>query len=88
VRPQIGTHLFEGIDYARLHVQRVQAVQEQQVREQFVLGKNVEDPLPLLPLSDHVHHACQTLTVEFQKNPYYLRSFGPGVRVLEGFDLL
>jgi hypothetical protein len=84
---QVGTHLLEGLNHSRLHVQRVQPVQEQQVRDQLVLGEDLEGSLALLSPGDHLHHARQTLAVEVQENLCHLRGFRPGVRVRKRFDL-
>src|SRR5215212_5868669 len=84
---QVGTHLFEGHDYPRLQVERVQPVQEQQMRDQLVLGEGIESSLAFFPFGDHLHHTRQALTVEIQENPYHLGGLGPGVPVWERFDL-
>ncbi len=65
----------------------MQAVQEQEVRDQLVVEERVFQVIAT-QAADALNDAPQPLAVELEEGLHHLRGLGPGVGIFEGLDLL
>ena len=90
MRLEIRAHLLEGAGHPRLHVHRVQVVQQQQVGDQLVPCESLEKvgagraPVPL----HDGEHAPETLTVERQQTLHDVGHLATHGRIGQGVDLV
>lgn len=82
----IWSHLIQRLLHAAFDVIRMQSMQEQQMREQFILFASFKQLRGLL-LSLLVHQACKALAVEFEERLNTLDRERLALPFLQSFDL-
>ena len=88
VRLEIGTHLVERGSYPRLERDRVQPVQDEELRDELVATQGVGELAPVLALRQPVHDPREPLAVEVEQRGHHLGGLLTRPGVGERVDLL
>jgi hypothetical protein len=87
VRLEVGTHLVERLLDAQLRGNRMQPVQQQEVRDQFIVRERLLQPVSVVHGGQR-DHAVQALAVQLQQRPHELGRRLPCLGIRQSVDLL